>query len=158
MTKSNKIRRFRRWLRSAAGQKATHLAPVVAVALVALYVSYGHIRHVALAHGYGEIGADLLPLSVDGMVIAAARYITRARNAVGRACAVGAFVLGILATLAGNLLASQHDIIGRGTAVWPAIAVVGTGAVLHWGEARPKRKRQPAAKSTTRRTAKTATR
>ncbi|MFY1688141.1 DUF2637 domain-containing protein [Plantactinospora sp. WMMB782] len=138
--------KFRRWLRSERGKAFTHQSPALLVAGVALYVSYWHIRHVLLEHGYDQVSAAITPLSVDGLVIVAARYITRARTPLAKAFAMAGFGAGVLATLAGNVLAAEPTTVGYAVAVWPAVAVVLTGAVLHWGEAKPKRKRaaQPA--------------
>ncbi len=140
-TTSRRARRIKRWLAGEAGQKWTHRAPVLVVAVVALYVSYWHIRHVCLMHGYDPVSAAITPFSVDGLVIVAARYITRAKTPAGKAAAAGSFVAGVLATLAGNILTAQPDPVGYGTAVWPAVAVVLTGLVLHWGDRKPARLR-----------------
>lgn len=139
------VRKIKRWLRSESGQTWTHRAPGLIVAGVALYVSYWHIRHVCLTNGYDEVSASLTPLSVDGLVIVSARYISKAKTMLGKACAMFGFVLGVAATLAGNLLSALPTVIGYGVATWPAIAVVATGAILHWGDAKKK------AKPTTRR-------
>lgn len=150
MTSTTKnVRKIKRWLRSESGQTWTHRAPGLIVAAVALYVSYWHIRHVCLVNGYDLVSASLTPLSVDGLVIVSARYISKAKTALGKGCALFGFLLGVAATLAGNLLSAQPTTIGYGVATWPAIAVVATGAILHWGDA----KKKPAKRTTTRKPA-----
>lgn len=126
------------------------------VAGVALYVSYWHIRGEALNHGYDAVGAAILPLSVDGLVIVSARYVTRAKTLVGRLASAVGFALGVIATLIGNLLTADGTPVGYGFATWPAIAVVATGVILHWGDAKPKPKtsvKAPSKPTTTRKPA-----
>jgi hypothetical protein len=139
---TTRLARAAGWLRSDAGQKLTHRSPALLVAGVALYVSYFHIREVLIHHGYDQIGAAVTPLSVDGLVIVAARYISHARTPIGKAFAGAGFAAGVLATVAGNVLAAEPTTVGYATAVWPALAVVLTGGILHWGDAKPKPKRQ----------------
>lgn len=43
---------------------------VLAVAVIAAIVSYSHIDALALSHGYSTDTARLLPLSVDGLILA----------------------------------------------------------------------------------------
>jgi hypothetical protein len=111
-------------------------------------VSYWHIRQGALDHAYDQVGASILPLSVDGLLIVSARYVTRSKTILAKIIAALGFVLGMLATLAGNLLTSDGTMIGTGFATWPAVAVIVTAVVLHLGESKPKPKTQPRAKTT----------
>jgi hypothetical protein len=44
---------------------------VVLLAVIAAAVSFGHMRELALRHGEAQWSATLIPLSADGMVVAA---------------------------------------------------------------------------------------
>jgi hypothetical protein len=46
-------------------------ASVIVLALIAAVVSYGHMHTLALRHGEGQWASALIPLSVDGMIVAA---------------------------------------------------------------------------------------
>lgn len=127
-------------LRSETARTWSHRSPALMVAAVALYVSYWHIREIAAAHTHDLIAPMILPLSVDGLLIVSARYVTRAKTPLGKVFSMVGFVLGMLATLAGNLLTSDGTAIGYGVATWPAVAVIVTGVILHWGDAKPKAK------------------
>jgi len=139
--KLSRWKRFNRAIHSETARTWSHRTPALMVAGVALYVSYWHIRGGALDHGLDAVSAAILPLSVDGMVITSARYVTKAQTILGKTLAIIGFILGVLATLAGNLMSSDGTPVGTGFAAWPAIAVVVTGAILHWGDAKAKPKK-----------------
>jgi hypothetical protein len=68
-----------------AARELTGLA-VLAVAVVAGIVSFSHIEGLALAHGYTLGTARLLPVSVDGLIVAASlACLTEARARSRRA-------------------------------------------------------------------------
>lgn len=124
-----------RWMRSPAGQKLSHTAPALVVFGVAAYQSYWHTVEVVVRSGEGDHGvAHIMALSVDGLMMVAARYITHAPTVLGKVIAFVAFIGGILATVASNVMAADPNGFSRSVAVWPAIALVGTAAMLHWGE------------------------
>lgn len=137
-------KRLNRWARGAEGQKWTHRAPALLVAATALWISYWHIRHVCLDHGYDVVGASLAPLSVDGLVIVASRYVTHAKTWAGKISAYLGFTAGVAATLFGNLLTADPDLWSQLIATWPAAAVVLTGLILHLGDRKPRPKKKPA--------------
>lgn len=132
--------RLKRYLRKRMPSVVLR-APTYAVAGVAAYVSYGHLVAVGQAHHASADVAAVTPLSVDGLLIVAARYITSAKTRTGKAWSIVGFLLGVVATLAGNVLAAPPDLIARLYAVWPAIALVTTAGILHWGALKPKRSR-----------------
>lgn len=141
MSKGKRIlNRVRRWHRSDRGRAHIRATPVLAVALVALAVSYRHMYHVVLDAGEPFWVATILPLSVDGLLITAARYIGPARTAVGRLWAYGGFTLAMAATVAGNVLSAGPGPWGPWVAAWPAAAVILTGGILHWGGRKPRPK------------------
>ena len=106
---------------------------VLAVAVVAGIVSFTHIETLALAHGYTLGTARLLPVSVDGLIVAASLAClseARARGEASRLSRAG-LVLGILATLAANIAAGAHfGIVGAVVNAWPAIAFIVASEIL----------------------------
>jgi hypothetical protein len=106
---------------------------VLAVAVVAGLVSFTHIETLALAHGYALGTARLLPVSVDGLIVAASLAClteARARGEASRLSRAG-LVLGILATLAANVAAGAHfGIVGAIVNAWPAVAFIFASEIL----------------------------
>jgi hypothetical protein len=139
--------RARRYLASAKGQQLSHRMPALVVFGVAAYNSYWHIVDVTLRYSHAQVESHIMPLSVDGMMLVAARYITHARTRLGRYASVFFFALGTFATLSANVMAADPNLAARLIAVWPAVALVGTAIMLHWGEMKPKVR--PKAKATT---------
>jgi len=99
------------------------VAAVLLVAAVAAIVSYAHMREVATRAGEGW-RALLLPLSVDGLVIAASMtLVTRRRAGVpGGGLAWVALLGGVGASLAANVAAADPSVTARLVAAWPALA------------------------------------
>ena len=86
--------------------RAATAAVVTAVASFAAIVSYSHVFDLGRVHGQSGTAARLLPLSVDGLILAASLVLLHeARN--GRPAPALARVmlwLGVAATLAANAL------------------------------------------------------
>lgn len=105
-------------------------AAVMVVAGVAAAASYEHMRH--LAAGVGEGWRSwLLPLSVDGMMVAASMTMLTRRRAGEPAGAIAwvSLVLGGLTSLAANVVAADPSIVDpvlirRLVAAWPPIALL----------------------------------
>ncbi|WP_020667324.1 DUF2637 domain-containing protein [Amycolatopsis nigrescens] len=109
---------------SVAVQRTT-VAAVAVVALVAAVVSYAHMYE--LAHRAGEQWrAWLLPLAVDGLIIAASMsmLVRRRQGQSGGALAWCSLVLGIAASLAANIAAAEPTWEGRIVAAWPPLALL----------------------------------
>jgi hypothetical protein len=51
-------------------RRLASLAGAIVVAAIAALTSYSHMRGVAVRYGQPELFADLLPVSVDGMMVA----------------------------------------------------------------------------------------
>lgn len=103
--------------------RITSAATVAGVAAVA---SYSHMRVLASEHGQGELLANLLPVSVDGMLVVASVVMADDR-AAGRAPRVSAkvsFVTGVAASILANVLAAPDDLISRVISAWPALALL----------------------------------
>lgn len=101
-------------------------AAFAVVAAVAGVISYSHVRHVA-----GENWqASLLPLSIDGLLVAGslALWLERREGGAGSRLAWASVVLGLAASLLANLASSKPawippEWVAPAVAVWPAIAL-----------------------------------
>ena len=103
----------------------TTVAVVCAVAAFAAVVSYSHIYGLGRAHGQDGTAARLLPLSVDGLILAASLVLLHeARN--GRdAPRLARFMLwlGIGATIGANIaFGVGYGLLGALISAWPAVA------------------------------------
>jgi hypothetical protein len=106
----------------------TTAAVVCAVAAFAAVVSYSHIYGLGRAHGQDGTAARLLPLSVDGLILAASLVLLHeARN--GRdAPRLARFMLwlGIGATVGANIaFGAGYGLLGALISAWPAVAFIG---------------------------------
>jgi Protein of unknown function (DUF2637) len=104
-------------------------AVVCAVAAFAAVVSYSHIYGLGRGHGQDGTAARLLPLSVDGLILAASLVLLHeARN--GRdAPRLARFMLwlGIGATIGANIAyGAEYGLLGALISAWPAVAFIGT--------------------------------
>jgi len=95
---------------------------VVVVAAVAAVMSYGHLR--AVAAEQGESAAVLFPLSVDGLIVAASLVLLVRRRAgqPGGALAWAGLLVGVAATVAGNIASADPTALARIVAAWPPVA------------------------------------
>jgi hypothetical protein len=104
-------------------------AVVCAVAAFAAVVSYSHIYGLGRVHGQDGTAARLLPLSVDGLILAASLVLLHeARN--GRdapALARLMLWLGISATIGANIAyGAGYGPLGALISAWPAVAFTGS--------------------------------
>ncbi len=103
-------------------------AVVCAVAAFAAVVSYSHIYGLGRAHGQDGMAARLLPLSVDGLILASSLVLLHeARN--GRdAPRLARFMLwlGVAATIGANIaFGAGYGLLGALISAWPAVAFIG---------------------------------
>ncbi len=98
---------------------------VVAVALVAASASYDHQRLLAEMAGEGW-RAWLLPLSVDGLVVAASMSMLVRRRMDRRAGVLAwvALILGVVVSVTANVAAAEPTVVGRLVAAWPPVALL----------------------------------
>jgi len=103
--------------------RAVTVGAVLLVATVAAVVSYEHMREVAERAGEGW-RAWLLPLSVDGLVVAGSMVLLTRRRAglPGGRLAWAALLGGVGASLAANVAAAEPTVTARMVASWPALA------------------------------------
>lgn len=101
----------------------TTVVSVVIVALVAAVVSYSHMQEVAFRAGE-QWRSWLVPLSVDGLVVAASMVLLRRRRAglPGGWLPWTALLAGVGVSLAANIAAAEPTITARLVAAWPAMA------------------------------------
>lgn len=131
--------RITRW---AKARNLHHTLPALAVFGVAAYQSYWHTVEVVARSGEGGHGvAHIMAISVDGLMIVASRYVTSSKTRSGKVLSAVGFVLGMLATLGSNLAAADANPMSRAVAVWPAVALIATACILHWGNMPAKRAR-----------------
>jgi hypothetical protein len=100
-------------------------AAVGAVAGVAAIASYEHMRALAAVAGEGW-RSWLLPISVDGLAVAASMTMLVRRRAGLRAGLLPwlALLLGLGASLAANVAAADPTVVGRLVAAWPPVGLL----------------------------------
>lgn len=100
------------------------IAATTVVAVVAAMVSYDHMRTLGERAGEGW-KAWLIPLAIDGMVVAASTVLLVRRRAArpGGVLAWLALLGGVLASLAANAAAAQPTLVGRAIALVPPLAL-----------------------------------
>ena len=113
--------------------RITTALAVAAVASVAAVISYRHAYELVTTHGETGLTARLLPLTVDGLILAASMLILDASRRhqpvppLARWC-LGA---GIAATIGANLAHGLgHGPIGALVSAWPALALAGSFELL----------------------------
>jgi len=103
-------------------------AVVCAVAAFAAVVSYSHIYGLGRAHGQDGVAARLLPLSVDGLILAASLVLLHeARNDRDAPRLTRLMLwLGIAATIGANIAyGAGYGLLGALISAWPAVAFIG---------------------------------
>jgi hypothetical protein len=109
------------------------LVVVIGVDAIAAVVSYSHIHDLALARGESATTAALLPLSVDGLLLAASLVLLHEVLAGRRPPLLPRVMLGlgVLATLAANVAYGvSSGWVGAVISAWPAVAFVGATEML----------------------------
>jgi hypothetical protein len=100
---------------------------VTAVAAFAAVVSYSHIYDLGRFHGQAGTAARLLPLSVDGLILAASLVLLHEARTGRPAPPLARFALwlGIGATLGANAAyGAPYGPLGVVVSTWPAVAFV----------------------------------
>jgi hypothetical protein len=110
-------------------------AAVIAVAVIAAYISYWHAYAVVRAHGETGITARLEPATIDGLVYASSVVVLYAawHRVPVPSLARWLLGLGIAATLTANMTQGwSHGPVGAVVAAWPAASLVGSYELLVW--------------------------
>jgi hypothetical protein len=103
-------------------------AVVCSVAAFAAVVSYSHIYGLGRAHGQDGTAARLLPLSVDGLILAASLVLLHEARNDRDAPLLARFMLwlGIGATIGANVaFGAGYGLLGALISAWPAVAFIG---------------------------------
>ena len=105
--------------------RRTTTVAVVLVALVAAVASYEHMRALAVLAGE-DWRSWLLPISVDGLAVAASMTMLVSRRSGIPAGALPwvALLLGLGASLAANVAAADPTVVGRLVAAWPPVGLL----------------------------------
>jgi hypothetical protein len=112
----------------AIPRRAVLVAATIPVAGVAAAASYHHIHTLAAAHGQPEFIAATLPLSVDGMILIGSLAATDGRTHRGTAWST--FMVGVLFSLAANILVAEPDLLSRIISAFPSVSLLLTVEVL----------------------------
>jgi Protein of unknown function (DUF2637) len=115
-----------RWIRW------TTTGSVVLLAAIAAMVSYRHMHTLTLAHGESAWTAALIPLSVDGMIIASSMTLladSRTGGPGGR-LPWALLAVGSAASLLANMAVAEPTVYGRVIAAWPSFALIGAYELL----------------------------
>jgi hypothetical protein len=113
----------------------------------AAYQSFGHSIHLADAHGASD--PWLLPVSIDGLMIVAFRYVSHGKTRAARVTAGVVLGFAMAAMLVINFLAAPAgDPIGQGLSVLPAVGMIAVTVLMHMVPTAkaPVRRRKPVAK------------
>jgi hypothetical protein len=115
-----------------SGDRVIRLATAAVVCMVAMFaavVSYSHIYGLGRAHGQDGTAARLLPLPVDGLILAASLVLLHEARNDRDAPALARFMLwlGIGATIGANLAyGAGYGLLGALISAWPAVAFIGS--------------------------------
>jgi hypothetical protein len=110
----------------------TTTASVALLAGIAALVSYGHMHALAMQHGEGRLASALIPLSVDGMIMASSMSLLL-DSRLGRRGAVlpwTLLIIGAAASLAANIAVAEPTLLGRVIAAWPSFALTASYELL----------------------------
>lgn len=104
--------------------RTAHLG-VGLVAVTAAVISFSHVRAVAVRSGESDLTSWLLPMSIDGAVVAAVSVLL-ADSRAGRRPALLTWLLlslGLAASLAANIASAEPNTTARAVAAWPPLAL-----------------------------------
>jgi len=112
--------------------RCTTTASVAKLAVIAAVVSYGHMHALVLSHGEGAWTSALIPLSVDGMIVASSMALLLDSRLVNRGGILPwtLLITGALASLGANIAVAEPTIIGRVIAAWPSFALTASYELL----------------------------
>jgi hypothetical protein len=109
--------------------RALTAAVVLVVAAFAAVVSYSHIYDLGRAHGQAGTAARLLPLSVNGLILAASLVLLHEARQGRRAPLLARLMLaiGVSATVGANVAYGvTFGALGSLISAWPAVAFIGS--------------------------------
>jgi len=115
-----------RWIRWAT------TGCVALLALIAVTVSYLHVHLLVELHGQPGWVAALIPLSVDGMIVAASTTLLAGSRSGGSGGILpwALLAVGSVASLAANVAVAEPTATGWVIAAWPSFALIGAYELL----------------------------
>src|SRR5258708_16479962 len=113
-------------------QGVVRTGTVLAVGVIAALQSYSHIYDLARSHFQSPIDARLLPLSVDGLIIAASLALATAPRLARWMLGIGVVTATVAANVAYGL---PHGLLAALVSAWPGISFVGSAELLLRGRA-----------------------
>jgi hypothetical protein len=98
--------------------RITATSGVATVAATSAVISYNHVRHLTLRAGETELGALLLPLALDGAIVAAVAVILADSRAGRRPAALTwiLLALGLIGSLSANIASAAPTLTARAVA------------------------------------------
>jgi hypothetical protein len=98
---------------------------VTVVALTAAVISFEHVRALALRAGETDLTSWLLPVSLDGAVVAAVAVLLADSRAGRRPTALTLMLLAasLASSLAANIASAEPHPVARAVAAWPPVAL-----------------------------------
>ncbi|WP_460335003.1 DUF2637 domain-containing protein [Actinoallomurus acanthiterrae] len=112
--------------------RGTTTLSVIVLAVIAAIVSYKHMYLLVRRYGETSWTAALLPISVDGMIVASSMsLLVDSRH--GRRSGLLPWMLlaiGSAASLAANVAVAEPSAVGRLIAGWPSCALIGSYELL----------------------------
>ncbi|ADP84899.1 DUF2637 domain-containing protein [Frankia inefficax] len=125
-------RRGSRWGSGELWIRLATVAAVVIVAIIAGIVSYRHMAGVAREHGEDHTTAAIVPISVDGLIVAASLTLLADSRAGRRRSPLpyALLTLASAASIAANVMHAQPDLAARVIAAWPSAALIGSYELL----------------------------
>lgn len=105
---------------------------VIALAIIAAIVSYKHMYLLVRRYGEASWTAALLPVSVDGMIVASSMSLLLDSRCGRRSGFLPwtLLIVGSTASLAANVAVAEPSEVGRLIAGWPSCALIGSYELL----------------------------
>jgi hypothetical protein len=108
-------------------RKATWTATtgVAVVAFTAAVISFSHVRQLATEAGETALASWLLPISIDGAIMAAVAVILADSRAGRRPAGLTwlLLALGLSGSLAANIASAEPTVVARAVAAWPPVGL-----------------------------------
>jgi hypothetical protein len=131
-----------RHLANLVNRRTTTALVVVGVAGVAAIQSFSHIYWLAETHGQDKLDSVLMPLGVDGLILAMTLVLLEQarRKESAPALAYVMIWLAIAATVAANVIYGwRYGVVGACISAWPAASFIGaihvvTEVAKQWSE------------------------
>lgn len=129
---NSKTERLLRWLRTGGSRKVGYFLAIGTVTFVAARISYSHIRDVASSAGQASDVAAMLPLAVDGMLLAASLAMSddKARGLEPRGWARFGFWFGAGVSLACNVASTIVHTTSTGLMLVLAVGIAALAPIL----------------------------